>query len=94
MDLITVMDPYEMPLSENRTFYSIQSPRKSPPPPPPPSPARRRLCHAIRQRNNVELQRKNSRRNIAFSVSTILPLKSSIYKDHKSLSLQQESQKL
>jgi hypothetical protein len=35
MDLNTVMDPYEMPLSENRTFYSIQSPRKSPPPSPP-----------------------------------------------------------
>jgi hypothetical protein len=34
MDLNTVMDPYEMPLSENRTFYFIQSPRKSPPPPP------------------------------------------------------------
>ncbi len=83
IDLNTVMDPYEMLLSENRTFYSIQSPRKSPPPPP----ARRRMCHAIRKRNNVELQIKNSRRNIAFSVTPILPLQSSIYKDPKSLSL-------
>ncbi len=60
---------------------------------PSPPPAQLRMCHAVAA-ENVELQRKNSRRNIAFSVSTILPLKSSIYKDHKSLSLQQESQKL
>ncbi len=58
MDLNTVMDPYEMPLSENRTFYSIQSPRKYPPPPPP---ARGGVCFGIGERNNIELQIKNSR---------------------------------
>jgi hypothetical protein len=61
--------------------------------PPPPRSAKDVSC-LLQQRNNVELQRKNSRRNIAFSVSSILPMKSSIYKDHKSFSLQQESKNL
>ncbi len=72
-----------VPKTENFIFFpSLRNP--------PPPPAQRRMCHACSSRDR-EIQRKNSRRNIAFSVSTILPLKSSIYKDHKSLSLQQES---
>ncbi len=59
----------------------------NPLPSPPPGGAAKDVCHAIRQRNIVQLQIKNSRRNIAFSVTSILPLQSSIYRDPKSLSL-------
>jgi len=85
------VNPYEMQLFENGTFYFIQGPRN----PPPPHTAKDVSCLLEQgQRNNVELQIKNSRRNIALSVNSIIPLQSSIYKDHKSLSLWHESQKL
>jgi hypothetical protein len=74
-------------------FYS-ESPQ--PPPPPPHTHTAKDVSYLLEQgqRNNVELQIKNSRRNIAFSVNSILPLQRSIYKDHKSISLWHETQKL
>jgi hypothetical protein len=56
-------------------------------PPPPPRHGEGCVMLVTADRNNVELQIKNSRQNMAFSVTSILPLQSSIYRDHKSLNL-------
>ncbi len=85
----------ERKYNQNILFYS-ESPQPPPTPPPPP-PRRRRMCHAwyacysTGQRDNDELQIENSQQNIAFSVNSILPLRSNIYIERKSLSLQQKS---